>query len=144
MKSLLQPSKKPHFALVLSGECSKSISLLLCRIVGDGKYTVGDTRILGRFNGSLRDKQLVIIEQTNELRLEHLAKLKEIVSSPTIIIEDRWQNPERFQSLHHVVLLTPPVNDLARRFVNIDCSPTDGLLNLLDHENTKRLVEYLT
>ena len=143
MKRLLQrPLKKPSFALVLTGECSTAVSRILCRIAGDGNYIVGDRGLLGRFNGQLKDKHLLVIEGRLTERLLH--EVKGVLSSPTIMVEGRWQNAERVPSHHHVVLVSSTrVNDGARRFSTVECSHVDGLEHPLNHQAIEGLIHYL-
>ena len=119
------PLAKPHFAVVLTGEFAHVVSSLLCTVAGEGAYVVGDHRLLGRFNAGLREKKLVIIE--GRLTNSTLGKAKELLKSPTVVIEERWRDAEVVPSYHRVVLISPvPLPVDRRRFVTVECDRIDG------------------
>ena len=137
---LNNPLKKPHFALVLTGEGAIAISQLLCKI--GGKYVHGDGRLLGRFNGHLKTANLLVIQDSPTESL--VQKVKEIVSNPFIVIEERWQNPERVRSHHFVVLVSGyRIDDPARRFVNVECGRVGALETALNPQPIQDLIRHL-
>ena len=124
MANMVQnPFTKPHFAIVLTGEFAHVISYLLCKVAGE--YVAGDCRLLGRFNGGLKEKKLVVIESTFTDSM--LGKVKELLKSPTVIIEERRRDAEQIPSYHRVVMISPaPIADRARRFFTVHCDRVDG------------------
>ena len=127
MRQMVQnPSTKPHFALVLTGEFAQVVASLLCKVVGGGKSVTGDSSLFGRFNGRLRDKTLVVIQSRMTDRL--LGEVKGMLSSPTIVIEERYRNVVRIPSYHRIVLISQTqISDRSRRFHTVECKRVDWL-----------------
>ena len=122
-----QPHRKPHFAVVLTGPFADAISLIMRKVTGDGNWTMGDTQqLLGRFNGHLKGKQLVVIR--GPVTPNALCTLKDILRSPSVIIEEPNRNATKVPSHHRLVLINPArdVSDGARRFRTVKCEDVGG------------------
>lgn len=126
MRDLVRhPSSKPHFALVLTGDFANAVSTLMCRVVGEANCVVGDGSLLGRFNGRLLDKTLVVLNGTPTA--DTIGKVKDLVASPTVVIEERRRNAVKVPSHHRVVMVSPTVaSDGGRRLCTIECRPVAG------------------
>ena len=106
--------------------------------------------MLGRVNGGLKEKKLVVIESTFTDSM--LGKVEELLKSPTVIIEERRRDAEQVLSYHRVVMISPaPVPDRARRFFTVQCDRVDGFENdvayncafesLMDHLEKRYILE---
>jgi len=126
MSDIVQkPCSKPHYALVLTGPFARKIANII-RFAAEEKWLEADKfLLLGRFNGALRDKKLLIIEDEGAEEVKH--RIKEIVSSRSLVIEERRRNATRVPSYHRVVIIsTRPIFDGARRFCNVECNNVEG------------------
>lgn len=121
-----QSNRKPHFAIVLTEEFADMISAIMCKVAGEGNWTSGDARVmLGRFNGHMREKKLVIIR--GPIDYHAVGSLKEILTRPSIVIEERHQNAVCIPSHHRVVLINQvEIRDGARRFCAVECDNVSG------------------
>ena len=105
---LREPQRKPHFAIVLTGESAVTIShtCIMCKVAGSENWTMGEASLLfGRFNGHMRGKLLVVLRGLTTD--ETVSSVKDIVTSPSIVIEERYHNAVRIPSHHRVVVVSP-------------------------------------
>lgn len=137
--------------IVIQGEegCGKSVLMdFVSAIMGrDLAIEIQDVKedLFGRFNGILAGKVFLNINETSRHEMmPFIEKLKTIITSPTINIEEKGQKKYTEQNLSHLVMTVNPENVIAikegsRRFFYSRASPT--LIGNTDYFN--ELFDYI-